>query len=73
MDYSDIIGDLLDIHSGGIDLCFPHHDNEMAQAEVYIYNLYNNTIDPSNIYSNLGLLWMPTMGQLFFTCRPSPY
>ncbi|CAM9604271.1 unnamed protein product [Chrysoparadoxa australica] len=24
----------MDIHSGGIDLRFPHHDNEMAQAEA---------------------------------------
>lgn len=25
----------IDIHSGGIDLRFPHHDNEIAQAEAY--------------------------------------
>ena len=25
----------MDIHSGGIDLAFPHHDNELAQAEAY--------------------------------------
>jgi len=25
----------MDIHSGGIDLKFPHHDNEMAQAEAH--------------------------------------
>lgn len=25
---SDVLGNQLDIHSGGIDLCFPHHDNE---------------------------------------------
>lgn len=29
-----IFGDNMDIHSGGIDLAFPHHDNEMAQSEV---------------------------------------
>jgi len=27
---------LLDIHSGGIDLAFPHHDNEIAQAEAHL-------------------------------------
>jgi len=27
----------MDIHSGGIDLKFPHHDNEIAQSEAY-YN-----------------------------------
>ena len=31
---SAIYGDNMDIHSGGIDLAFPHHDNEMAQSEV---------------------------------------
>lgn len=32
---SDVVGTTLDIHSGGIDLSFPHHDNEIAQAEAY--------------------------------------
>ncbi|KAF8647102.1 hypothetical protein AX16_006936 [Volvariella volvacea WC 439] len=32
---SAILGDNMDIHSGGIDLAFPHHDNEIAQAEAY--------------------------------------
>ncbi|CAG8805122.1 24719_t:CDS:10, partial [Cetraspora pellucida] len=32
---SEIFGDHLDIHSGGIDLAFPHHDNEIAQSEAY--------------------------------------
>lgn len=31
---SSILGETLDIHTGGIDLKFPHHDNEIAQAEV---------------------------------------
>jgi cysteinyl-tRNA synthetase len=32
---SDFVGDKMDIHSGGIDLAFPHHDNEMAQSEAH--------------------------------------
>ncbi|SPJ10566.1 cysteine--tRNA ligase, putative [Plasmodium sp. DRC-Itaito] len=32
---SNILGDVLDIHSGGIDLRFPHHDNELAQSEAF--------------------------------------
>lgn len=32
---SDIFGDCIDIHSGGEDLKFPHHDNEIAQAEAF--------------------------------------
>lgn len=35
---SDVLGSNIDIHSGGIDLCFPHHDNELAQAEAYFDN-----------------------------------
>lgn len=30
-----VIGKQMDIHSGGVDLRFPHHDNEMAQSEAY--------------------------------------
>ncbi|CCH58369.1 hypothetical protein TBLA_0A05760 [Henningerozyma blattae CBS 6284] len=32
---SDIHGESFDIHSGGIDLAFPHHDNELAQSEAH--------------------------------------
>ncbi|KAK0159588.1 hypothetical protein PV327_010684 [Microctonus hyperodae] len=32
---SSICGSSLDIHTGGVDLKFPHHDNELAQAEAY--------------------------------------
>jgi cysteinyl-tRNA synthetase len=28
------LGETLDIHSGGIDLVFPHHENEIAQSEA---------------------------------------
>jgi cysteinyl-tRNA synthetase len=35
---SDLTGEAMDIHSGGIDLCFPHHDNELAQSEAYFDN-----------------------------------
>lgn len=27
------LGDTLDIHTGGVDLAFPHHENEIAQSE----------------------------------------
>lgn len=35
---SVILGSELDIHTGGVDLKFPHHDNELAQAEAYFDN-----------------------------------
>ena len=32
---SDTLGKQIDIHTGGVDLAFPHHDNELAQSEAY--------------------------------------
>ena len=28
------LGETLDIHAGGVDLIFPHHENEIAQSEA---------------------------------------
>ena len=28
------LGETLDIHTGGVDLTFPHHENEIAQSEA---------------------------------------
>lgn len=30
-----LLGERLDIHGGGLDLVFPHHENEVAQSESY--------------------------------------
>ena len=30
----DKLGDTIDIHLGGVDLIFPHHENEIAQSEA---------------------------------------
>lgn len=32
---SDILGQNMDIHAGGVDLKFPHNDNELAQSEAH--------------------------------------
>lgn len=29
------LGETIDIHAGGVDLVFPHHENEIAQSEAY--------------------------------------
>ena len=29
-----LLGDTIDIHAGGMDLAFPHHENEIAQSEA---------------------------------------
>jgi cysteinyl-tRNA synthetase len=33
MVHSSFDGETIDLHGGGIDLCFPHHENEIAQSE----------------------------------------
>ncbi|HEV2489229.1 MAG TPA: cysteine--tRNA ligase [Candidatus Acidoferrales bacterium] len=37
------LGDTLDIHTGGIDLAFPHHENEIAQSEGATGHLFVRT------------------------------
>ncbi len=31
----ETLGDQIDVHGGGRDLIFPHHENELAQSEAY--------------------------------------
>lgn len=58
---SDILGDEFDIHGGGIDLIFPHHENEVAQSEgagkpFARYWIHNGllTIDGEKMAKSLG-------------------
>jgi cysteinyl-tRNA synthetase len=30
----ELLGETIDIHGGGVDLAFPHHENEVAQSEA---------------------------------------
>ncbi len=56
------IGETLDIHGGGADLVFPHHENEIAQSEAYSgkdfarYWVHNGfiTIDKEKMSKSLG-------------------
>lgn len=58
---SDILGDEFDIHGGGIDLIFPHHENEVAQSEGALkafarYWIHNGllTINGEKMAKSLG-------------------
>ncbi len=58
---SDILGDEFDIHGGGVDLIFPHHENEIAQSEgagksFARYWIHNGllTIDKEKMAKSLG-------------------
>ncbi|XP_049637157.1 cysteine--tRNA ligase, cytoplasmic isoform X2 [Suncus etruscus] len=35
---SALLGSSMDVHGGGFDLRFPHHDNELAQSEAHFEN-----------------------------------
>lgn len=52
---SDILGSQIDIHSGGVDLAFPHHDNELAQSEAY-YCEHGNPHTWVNYFLHMGHL-----------------
>jgi cysteinyl-tRNA synthetase len=38
----DALGEQFDIHGGGLDLQFPHHENEIAQSEGATHKTYAN-------------------------------
>ncbi|HAK88626.1 MAG TPA: hypothetical protein DCP24_06105 [Nitrospiraceae bacterium] len=56
------LGETFDIHGGGADLIFPHHENEIAQSEAYTgkpfakYWMHNGfiTIDKEKMSKSLG-------------------
>jgi len=37
-----ILGDTIDLHTGGIDLLFPHHENEIAQSQCCNGELFSH-------------------------------
>ncbi len=56
------LGESFDIHGGGADLIFPHHENEIAQSEAYTgkpfvkYWVHNGfiTVDKEKMSKSLG-------------------
>jgi cysteinyl-tRNA synthetase len=57
-----VLGETFDIHGGGLDLIFPHHENEIAQSEgahgpgfakVWMHNGFLN-IDDEKMSKSLG-------------------
>ncbi|KAJ5291291.1 hypothetical protein N7478_000542 [Penicillium angulare] len=52
---SEVIGKAIDIHSGGVDLRFPHHDNELAQSEAY-WTSHGCEVQWTNYFIHMGQL-----------------
>ncbi|KAK3291212.1 tRNA synthetases class I (C) catalytic domain-containing protein [Chaetomium fimeti] len=53
---SDKLGEQMDIHSGGIDLAFPHHDNELAQSEAHFHQCERGEHSWVNYFLHMGHL-----------------
>ncbi|MBW1867183.1 MAG: cysteine--tRNA ligase [Deltaproteobacteria bacterium] len=73
---SALLGETIDIHGGGKDLIFPHHENEIAQSEAafagpfvkyWIHNGFVN-IDHEKMSKSLGNFMM--IKDIIKTCHP---
>lgn len=62
------LGDTIDIHSGGQDLIFPHHENEIAQSEARTGKQFSN-FWLHNGYLNINNEKMSKSLNNFFTVR----
>ena len=64
------LGDTIDLHTGGVDLLFPHHENEIAQSEcgnaakfaLHWYHSEHLLVDGTKMSRSLGNLF--TLGDL---------
>lgn len=63
-----ILGDTIDIHAGGMDLYFPHHENEIAQSEALTGKRFSNYWMHS-AYININNQKMSKSLNNFFTAR----
>lgn len=73
---STLLGDHFDIHGGGLDLKFPHHECELAQSEaasgmgladVWMHNGYI-TVDSEKMSKSLGNFF--TLKEIFKSYNP---
>src|SRR5205814_8973098 len=73
-----ILGPGFDIHGGGTDLVFPHHENEIAQAEgagyefarYWMHNAMVN-VDGTKMSKSLGNF--TTLADVFERCDPRAF
>ena len=63
-----LLGDTIDIHAGGMDLAFPHHENEVAQSEALTGKTFANYWLHS-AYVNVNNQKMSKSLNNFFTAR----
>jgi cysteinyl-tRNA synthetase len=64
----ELLGERVDIHSGGIDLVFPHHENEIAQSEGCLGHTWVSTWVHGEFLLVEGEKMSKSLGN-FFTLR----
>ncbi len=72
------LGETVDLHTGGVDLLFPHHENEIAQSECcngktfarHWYHSEHLLVDGRKMSKSLGNLY--TLDDLVSTHRSKP-
>jgi cysteinyl-tRNA synthetase len=74
-----ILGESIDIHGGGVDLIFPHHENEIAQSEgatgkpFVKYWMHNNFINMGSEKMSKSLGNVTTARAFFEKYHPEIY
>lgn len=61
----EYLGDTFDLHSGGVDLVFPHHENEIAQSQcacgghfaAHWFHITHLLVDGGKMSKSLGNLY----------------
>lgn len=64
----EYLGDTFDLHSGGVDLVFPHHENEIAQSQcacgghfaAHWFHITHLLVDGGKMSKSLGNLYTLT-------------
>ena len=64
----EILGETIDIHVGGVDNMFPHHENEIAQSEAFTHQHLSGIGSTQNIFLVDHKKMSKSLGN-FFTLR----
>ena len=62
------LGETLDIHAGGVDLIFPHHENEIAQSESHHVEAFRALLAAFGIPERRGAEDVQVGGQFLIPC-----
>jgi len=60
----DVLGEQIDIHGGGMDLIFPHHENEIAQGEGASGKQYARYWLHNNMFTFSGAKMSKSLGNI---------